>query len=66
MVVPSPNPDHGGHEKDDIFGSFESVEMPAIINAGSFSSVCVDIEVQNLTINNILTSSLTNELEGGR
>lgn len=61
---PSPNPDHGGHEKDDILGVFETVEMPAINNAGSFSSVCVDIEVRNLAINTILTSSLINELEG--
>ncbi|RPB25462.1 DNA polymerase epsilon catalytic subunit A [Terfezia boudieri ATCC MYA-4762] len=60
----SPNPDHGGHEKDDILGSFESVEMPAINNSGSFSSICVDIEVRNLVINTILTSSLINELEG--
>ncbi|RPA99229.1 DUF1744-domain-containing protein [Choiromyces venosus 120613-1] len=61
---PSPKPDHGGHEKDDILGSMETVDMPAINNPGSYSSVCIEIEVRNLAINTILTSSLINELEG--
>ncbi|PWW72129.1 DUF1744-domain-containing protein [Tuber magnatum] len=61
---PSPRPDHGGHEKDDILGSMETVDMPAINNPGSYSSVCIEIEVRNLAINTILTSSLINELEG--
>ncbi|CAZ83698.1 unnamed protein product [Tuber melanosporum] len=61
---PSPKPDHGGYEKDDILGSMETVDMPAINNPGSYSSVCIEIEVRNLAINTILTSSLINELEG--
>ncbi|KAH0609527.1 uncharacterized protein H6S33_013013 [Morchella sextelata] len=61
---PSPKPDHGGYEKDDIVGAFETVEMPAINNPGSYSSVCIEIDVRNLAINTILTSSLINELEG--
>lgn len=61
---PSPKPDHGGYEKDDIVGSFETIEMPAINNPGSYSSVCIEIDVRNLAINTILTSSLINELEG--
>lgn len=61
---PSAKPDHGGHEKDDILGSTEAVEMPVINNPGSYSSVCIEIDVRNLAINTILTSSLINELEG--
>ncbi|KKY15635.1 putative dna polymerase epsilon catalytic subunit a [Phaeomoniella chlamydospora] len=60
----NPRPDHAGHEKDDVIGPLETVEMPAINNPGAFASVCVELEVRNLTINTILTSSLINELEG--
>ncbi len=60
-----PIPDHGGHEKDDIRGPLtDKVETPNINNAGAYSSVCIDLEVRNLAINTILTSSLINELEG--
>lgn len=61
---PSPKPDHGGYEKDDIVGPMETVEMPNVNNPGSYSSVCIEIEIRNLAINTILTSSLLNELEG--
>ncbi|KAI9677772.1 MAG: DNA polymerase epsilon catalytic subunit [Trizodia sp. TS-e1964] len=60
----SPQPDHAGYEKDDILGSIERVEMPSINNPGTFSSVCIELEVRNLAINTILTSSLINEHEG--
>ncbi|KIW66546.1 DNA polymerase epsilon catalytic subunit A [Phialophora macrospora] len=60
-----PRPDHAGHERDDILGPLtEVVEMPSINNPGAYTSVCVDISVQNLAINTILTSSIINELEG--
>ncbi|RPA85713.1 DUF1744-domain-containing protein [Ascobolus immersus RN42] len=59
-----PSPDHGGYEKDDVLGIFEKVEMPLLNNPGAYSSVCVEVEVRNLAINTILTSSLINELEG--
>src|SRR5205823_2715148 len=42
----------------------ESVDLPTINNPGTYSSVCVDIEIQNLAINTILTSSIINDLEG--
>ncbi|KAL9483996.1 hypothetical protein ACSS6W_002785 [Trichoderma asperelloides] len=61
---PDPRPDHAGYEKDDITGSLETVKMPSINNPGTFSSVCIDLDIRNLTINTILTSSLINELEG--
>jgi len=60
-----PRPDHGGHEKDDVLGPLHDVvEMPSLNNPGAYTSVCVDVEVQNLTINTILTSSIINDLEG--
>jgi DNA polymerase epsilon subunit 1 len=60
-----PRPDHAGHEQDDILGPLsEVVDMPSINNPGAYTSVCVDVAVQNLAINTILTSSLINDLEG--
>ena len=59
-----PRPDHAGYEKDDIIGPMETVEMPAINHPGTYSSVCIELDVRNLAINTILTSSLINELEG--
>ncbi|KAL6870486.1 DUF1744 domain-containing protein [Trichoderma novae-zelandiae] len=61
---PDPRPDHAGYEKDDITGSLDTVKMPSVNNPGTFSSVCIDLDVRNLAINTILTSSLINELEG--
>ncbi|KAI8939432.1 DNA polymerase epsilon catalytic subunit [Plenodomus lindquistii] len=57
-------PDHAGYEKDDIFAPLETVDMPSINNPGTYSSVCIDINLRNLAINTILSSSLVNELEG--
>jgi DNA polymerase epsilon subunit 1 len=60
----SPRPDHAGYERDDILGPLETVQMPAVNNPGTYSSVCIELDVRNLAINTILTSSLINELEG--
>lgn len=60
----APLPDHGGYEKDQILNLMETVQMPALNNAGTYSSVCIELDIRNLTINTILTSSLINELEG--
>ena len=59
-----PRPDHAGHEKDDILRAMEAVEMPAVNNAGTYSSVCIELDVRNLAVNTLLTSSLINDLEG--
>ncbi|KAI9666717.1 MAG: DNA polymerase epsilon catalytic subunit [Bathelium mastoideum] len=59
-----PKPDHAGHEKDDIVSAFEKVEMPSVNDAGTYASVCIDIEVRNLAINTLLSSSIINEAEG--
>jgi DNA polymerase epsilon subunit 1 len=61
---PGPRPDHAGHEKDDLLGPLDTVKMPNVNNPGTYSSVCIDLDVRNLAINTILTSSLVNELEG--
>ncbi|WPH04119.1 Hypothetical protein R9X50_00700400 [Acrodontium crateriforme] len=57
-------PDHAGHEKDDILGAMETIEMPAVNNPGTYSSVCIDLSVKNLAINTILSSAVLNEAEG--
>ncbi|KAK4497559.1 hypothetical protein PRZ48_012010 [Zasmidium cellare] len=57
-------PDHAGHERDDILGSMETVEMPSVNNPGTYSSVCIDLSVKNLAINTILSSAVLNEAEG--
>ncbi len=57
-------PDHAGYEKDDVLGPLETVDMPSINNPGTYSSVCIDLNLRNLAINTILSSSLINELEG--
>ncbi|KAL9063131.1 MAG: hypothetical protein Q9157_008394, partial [Trypethelium eluteriae] len=59
-----PKPDHAGHEKDDITSALEKVEIPSVNDAGTYSSVCIDLEVRNLAINTILSSSIVNEAEG--
>ncbi|CRG85659.1 DNA polymerase epsilon subunit 1 [Talaromyces islandicus] len=59
-----PRPDHAGYEKDDILGALETVEMPSINMPGTYATVSIELEVRNLAINTILTSSIINELEG--
>ncbi|EQK98651.1 DNA polymerase epsilon [Ophiocordyceps sinensis CO18] len=59
-----PRPDHAGYERDDVLGPLDTVKMPSVNNPGTFSSVCIDLDIRNLAINTILTSSLINELEG--
>ncbi|KAG9251014.1 DNA polymerase epsilon [Emericellopsis atlantica] len=61
---PGPRPDHAGYEKDDLLGPLDAVKLPNVNNPGTFSSVCIDLDVRNLAINTILTSSLINDLEG--
>ncbi|KAI2616907.1 DUF1744-domain-containing protein [Hypomontagnella submonticulosa] len=61
---PGPRPDHAGYEQDDVTGPLDTVSMPSVNTPGTYASVCIDLEVRNLAINTILTSSLINELEG--
>ncbi|TVY91058.1 DNA polymerase epsilon catalytic subunit A [Lachnellula willkommii] len=59
-----PRPDHAGYEQDDVLGPLDTVQMPSVNNPGTYPSVCIELDVRNLAINTILTSSLINELEG--
>lgn len=59
-----PRPDHAGYEEDDVLGPLDTVQMPSVNNPGTYPSVCIELDVRNLAINTILTSSLINELEG--
>ena len=59
-----PLPDHAGYQRDNLVGRMETVDMPSINHSGTYSSVCIELDVRNLAINTILTSSLINELEG--
>lgn len=59
-----PKPDHAGYEMDDVLGPLDIVQMPSLNNPGTYPSVCIELDVRNLAINTILTSSLINELEG--
>lgn len=56
-----PRPDHAGYEKDDLVTALDTVEMPSVNTPGTYSTVCIDVEVKNLLINTILTSSLLND-----
>ncbi|BAE56228.1 unnamed protein product [Aspergillus oryzae RIB40] len=59
-----PRPDHAGYEKDDITGPLEKVSMPSVNVPSAYTTVCIELEVRNLAINTILTSSIINEMEG--
>ncbi|KAI9929220.1 DNA polymerase epsilon catalytic subunit [Aspergillus wentii] len=59
-----PRPDHAGYEKDDITGPLEKVGMPSVNAPNAYTTVCIELEVRNLAINTILTSSIINEMEG--
>ncbi|KAF2481504.1 hypothetical protein BDY17DRAFT_301453 [Neohortaea acidophila] len=57
-------PDHAGYQKDDIMGTMETIEMPSVNHAGTYSSVCIDLSVKNLAINTILSAAVLNDAEG--
>ncbi|QPG73937.1 hypothetical protein FOA43_001252 [Brettanomyces nanus] len=62
---PSSAPDYGGSEKDmAVFESDESLQFPHFNHPEVYESVCLELEVKNLTVNTILTSSWINEAEG--
>ncbi|KGO42172.1 DNA-directed DNA polymerase, family B [Penicillium expansum] len=59
-----PRPDHAGYERDDILGALDKVNMPSVNVPGAYSTVCIELEVRNLSINTILTSSIISEMDG--
>ncbi|KAK9473977.1 TCP-1/cpn60 chaperonin family-domain-containing protein [Dipodascopsis tothii] len=62
---PTAFPDVGGAELDRAVLQTEDFAFPAINNPGSYHSVCIELAVQNLTVNTVLTFALLNELEAG-
>ncbi|KAK6456843.1 DNA-directed DNA polymerase epsilon, catalytic subunit A [Scheffersomyces xylosifermentans] len=59
----NPLPDQGGFELDRAL-DYENLEFPTINNPEIYETACLEVEIGNLTINTILTSSLINEAEG--
>lgn len=63
----APLPDHGGIQNDfDLNTSWimNDSEFPKINNSGVYDNVVLDVGVDNLTVNTILTSALINDAEG--
>ncbi|OWB70657.1 hypothetical protein B5S31_g336 [[Candida] boidinii] len=63
---PKPLPDYGGFENDRnlLLGPEESLEFPVVNRPEMYETVCLEVEVKNLTINTVLTSAVINEAEG--
>lgn len=61
---PNTNPDNGGLEKQKLIPITESLIFPNINNPDSYENVVLEISIQNLTINTVLTSALINQAEG--
>ncbi|ODV85993.1 hypothetical protein CANARDRAFT_220740 [[Candida] arabinofermentans NRRL YB-2248] len=62
---PNPTPDYGGIEKDRfVLSGEESLEFPNINRPEIYETVCLELDIKNLTINTMLTSALINDAEG--
>ncbi|VEU20318.1 DEKNAAC101151 [Brettanomyces naardenensis] len=62
---PTPTPDYGGSEKDRaLFEADDSLQFPHFNSPEAYDTVCLEVDVKNLTINTVLTSSFINEAEG--
>ncbi|KAK6465694.1 DNA-directed DNA polymerase epsilon, catalytic subunit A [Scheffersomyces coipomensis] len=59
----NPLPDHGGFEMDKAI-DYENIEFPTVNNPEIYETACLEMNVSNLTINSILTSTLINDAEG--
>jgi DNA polymerase epsilon subunit 1 len=61
---PKQVPDYGGMERDILMVENESFEFPIINSPEVYETAAIEIEIDNLAINTILTSALLNEAEG--
>ncbi|KAJ3287646.1 DNA polymerase epsilon catalytic subunit [Rhizoclosmatium sp. JEL0117] len=61
---PSDRPDLGGREQDDNQLELDELVNPEINHPGTYSNVCVEIDLFNLAFNTVLQSSHVNEIEG--
>lgn len=57
-------PDLGGLEEDDNNLQNEFQSVPEISMPGSYRTICIDMELSNLAIATILSSSQVNQIEG--
>ncbi|XP_015586460.1 DNA polymerase epsilon catalytic subunit A [Cephus cinctus] len=59
-------PDLGGSENDDnrLLTDFAESSSCAANNAGSYSSVCIELDVESLAVNTLLQSHRINEIDG--
>lgn len=63
---PTERPDLGGSENDDnrLLTDFEESSSCAANNAGTYSSVCVELDVESLAVNTLLQCHRVNDIEG--
>ncbi|KAI9339371.1 hypothetical protein BDR26DRAFT_919110 [Obelidium mucronatum] len=61
---PSDKPDLGGREQDDNQLELDELVNPEINHPGTYTNVCVEIDIFNLAFNTVLQSSHVNEIEG--
>lgn len=60
----APIPDFGSYENDECLHASEPNCITPVNKPGTYTSVCVQVDVKNLSINGILTASIVNEAEG--
>ncbi len=60
---PSPKPDLGGREQDSA-GDSEELLGVEISVPGSYSNVCLSIEIKDLAFDSVMQAAFVNELEG--
>ncbi|KAM8817888.1 DNA polymerase epsilon catalytic subunit A isoform 4-T4 [Rhynchonycteris naso] len=65
-LSPTRRPDLGGKEADDnrLVMEFEDQATVEINSSGCYSTVCVELDIQNLAVNTILQSHHINDMEG--
>uniref|UniRef100_A0A2I3M0C5 DNA polymerase epsilon catalytic subunit n=1 Tax=Papio anubis TaxID=9555 RepID=A0A2I3M0C5_PAPAN len=65
-LSPTARPDLGGKEADDncLVMEFDDQATVEINSSGCYSTVCVELDLQNLAVNTILQSHHVNDMEG--
>ncbi|XP_075389510.1 DNA polymerase epsilon catalytic subunit A isoform X1 [Tenrec ecaudatus] len=65
-LSPTSRPDLGGREADDsrLVMELDDRTMVEINSSGCYSTVCVELDVQNLAVNTVLQSHRVNDMEG--
>ncbi|KAJ3022675.1 UNVERIFIED_CONTAM: DNA polymerase epsilon catalytic subunit [Siphonaria sp. JEL0065] len=61
---PSDKPDLGGREQDDNQLELDELVNPEVNHPGTYSNVCIEVDIFNLAFNTVLQSSHVNEVEG--